>query len=233
MFPPERNLSAADESPAGADGARPTARVAGDDESASGQGVAALRRRNGGGCDHEPQGTQPWSGYRQAAVARSWPTAAGSSAAPPRHPFGRNRAGVAGRRTRPISPKRAGGREGGRARLGRGTFFPRLIAATIDDRRHPVPRAAASPAWIRHCPRASPRSDRRRESTRLVYVEEDIAGRARCRPPVDGQPPPASAGWGQPRRRRASRTARRTRGLPASSGRRVSPGCSARGREPW
>src|SRR5713101_508290 len=93
-------LSAADDSPVGGDGARTTARVAGDDEGTSGQGVAALRGRNGGGCDHEPQGTKPWSGYREAAVSGSCPTAAGSGAAPPR--------------------KRAGGREGGRARLGRG-----------------------------------------------------------------------------------------------------------------
>jgi len=130
--------------------------------------------------------------------------------------------------------KRAGGREGGRARLGRGDFYPRLIAATIDDRRLPVPRAAASPAWIRHCPRASPRSGRRRESTRKVYVDEDIVGRARCRPPVDGEPPPASAGCAPGlKRRRAGRSARRRRALPASSGRPASPGCSVRGREPW
>ena len=201
-----------------------------------------MRRGDGGGCDHEPQGTEPSSGYREATVAAGCPTAAGPSAA--------------GRRTRPVSlQKRAGGREVGRARLGRGTFYPRLIATTIDDRRHPESRAAASPAWIRHCPRASPRSDRRRESTRVFYVEEDIAARRRCRPSVAGEPTPASAGLtfssrcgggqiSEPRcgkasvseavrRRRASRSARRRPALPASSERPASRGCSARDPEPW
>ena len=179
--PPARNLLAADDAPVVGDGARTTARVAGDDERASCWGMAALCRRHGSGCDHEPQGTKPWSGYRGATVAGACPTVAGPA-----------RLDGAPARIRP--GKRAGGREGGRARLGRGTFYPRLIAATINDRRHPGSRAAASPAWIRHCPRASPRSGRRRESTRVSYVEEDIADRIQCRPPVGGEPPPASVG---------------------------------------
>lgn len=213
------------------DGARTTARVAGNDERASGEGLATLGRWNGGGCDHEPQGMPPWSRYRQAAVAASWPTAVGSAARD-------------GSRS-PPPKKRAGGREGGRARLGRGDF---LASTYRRDRRRPP--ASGAPGRCISCldstlpagesvqwsaERVNPAGVRgggyRRASAMSASSGWGSAPgvcRAQFRPPPQGQ-----AGWGQVTRRRASRSARRRRALPASSGRRASPGCFARGRERW
>ncbi len=196
----------------GGAGACTTARVAGGDEGTSGQGVAALRGRNGGGCDHEPQGTKPWSGYREAAVSGSCPTAAGSGAAPPR--------------------KRAGGREGGRARLGRGLSILGLSPrpSTTAGIRSPGPlHLLLGFDTARGRVRAvigGERQPGRFTWRRISPGEHDVGLQSMGRRPRHLQGP----GF---KRRRASRSGRHTRALPAWSGRPVSRGCSARDRERW
>jgi hypothetical protein len=199
------------------DGARATARVAGDDERSSGEGLAAVRGWNGGGCDHEPQGRGPSSGYREAAVARSCPTAAGPRAFARRVP--ENEPAVV----------RAGGRGwgGGLSILGLpprpsttagirspGPLHLLLGFDTARGRVRAVIGGESQPecfTWRRISPR-----------------ERDVGLQSAGSRPRHLQ----GAGW-CPRRRRASRSARHRPALRAWSGRPASPGCSARDRERW
>src|SRR5260370_809444 len=95
---------------------------------------------------------------------------------------------------------RAGGGEGGAGGWGGGLSVLDLPPRPSPTADVGVPRAAASPAWIRHCTRASSRSCRRREPTRVGLREEDIAGGNRFHPALagsSGSPPLGGrAGWG-------------------------------------
>lgn len=169
-------LSATDVSSTGCDGAGATTRVTGDDEGASGKRPATLRARDGGGRDHEPHGTTVFLQCPDARVAPPHPAPATCRFAL------RPREGLGG----PAGETRAGGGEGGARGWGGGLGVLDLPPRPSPTADVGVPRAAASPAWIRplHASEFAQLSAERADPSRLR--EEDIAAENRCHPALAG-----------------------------------------------